>query len=156
MTGEEWERVHAVDLRGGALLAQAVLPGMIANESGAIVNILGQSVYSGAPKKVPVMAHKAGLVGLTRGLAQEFGRDGVRVNAACLGLIDTARDVENYPDWKAYQNMRAASTALGRLGTPAEVANVVAFLASPEAAYITGQIVHVNGGSYPISKTSTE
>lgn len=152
---EDWERVHAVDLRGVAESCQVVLPEMVAAQSGTIVNIIGQSIYTGAPEKVHVMANKAGLVGLTRGLAQEFGPDGIRVNAACLGLIDTDRDVENYPDWEQYRQAREATTALGRLGTPTEVADAAAFLAGPAASYITGQVLHVNGGSYPISNTPT-
>ncbi|WP_254280435.1 SDR family NAD(P)-dependent oxidoreductase [Haloarcula marina] len=154
VTVEEWQHVHDVDLRAMALLSQEVIPDMIAAGGGAIVNVVGSSIYTGITEKTHVMANKAGIPGLTRGLALEFGGDGLRANAVCFGLIDTDRDLDNYEGWERYSENVRRSGALGRLGTPGECADAVCYLASERSSYITGQVIHVNGGTFPITDLS--
>lgn len=146
---EEWDRVHQVDLRAMFLLAQRVLPNMIKQEIGAIVNIIGITAFTGLPGKTHVVANKMGIVGLTRSLASEFGRDGVRVNALALGPINTDRDRSNYEAWEEMSKRFRQASSLGRLGEPREAANACAFLCSEQASFMTGQVLHVNGGLYP-------
>lgn len=150
VTVEEWQRVHEVDLRAMFLLSQAVIPDMMRLGSGAIVNLLGKNVYVGRANKSHVVANKAGIPGLTRSLALEFGPDGIRVNAVCPSLIDTDRNLEHYENWKAYSDKAARTTSLKRLGEPEEVADVCCFLCSDRASYVSGQVLHVNGGSFPV------
>jgi 3-oxoacyl-[acyl-carrier protein] reductase len=88
-----------------------------------------------------------GQQGLIRSLAKEFGSDGIRVNGVSPGLVDTERAMSNYPD--DFVERTTKSTPLGRVGTPQEVADACCFLSSDKASFITGQILHVNGGLYP-------
>lgn len=141
----EWRRTLDVNLTGVFLTMQAVAPAMIARGYGRIVN-----VSSTAGKSVSTLggahytASKAGVLGLTRAAARELARHGITVNAVCPGLIDTEMVRANVdPDrLEAYR----ASFPIARLGTPAEVADLVAFLASDQAAYITGAAADINGG----------
>lgn len=155
VTPEEWAKVHNIDLRAMFLLSQLVVPDMLEQDGGAIVNIVGKSIYTGLQGKTHVIANKAGIPGLTRALALELGEDNIRVNALCLGLINTDRDLENYDDWESHSKKTAQMTALKRNGEPKEVADVCCFLASQRASYVTGQVLHVNGGSFPISDLSS-
>jgi 3-oxoacyl-[acyl-carrier protein] reductase len=123
---------------------------MLENGGGDIVNILGLSVFMGIPGKVAVMANKAGIPGLTRGLALEFGPDGIRANALCLGRIEVDRDIENYPNWEKYKDDLLNLSALRRTGSPEEVADVCCFFVSDKSSLITGQVLHVNAGLFPI------
>lgn len=150
VTVEEWRRVHDVDLRSMFLLSQAVIPDMLERGDGAIVNLVGKNVYVGRTGKSHVVANKAGIPGLTRALALEFGPDGIRANAVCPSLIDTDRDLENYENWADYEDKAARITALKRIGDPQEVADVCCFLCSDRSSYVTGQVLHVNGGSFPV------
>lgn len=150
VTIEEWQRVHEVDLRAMFLLSQAVIPDMMRLGGGSIVNLLGKNVYVGRANKSHVVANKAGIPGLTRSLALEFGPDGIRVNAVCPSLIDTDRNLDNYENWDAYRDKAARTTSLKRLGEPEEVADVCCFLCSDSASYVSGQVLHVNGGSFPV------
>lgn len=147
---EEWQRVHDVDLRSMFLFSRAVIPGMMEAGEGAIVNMVGKNVFVGRAGKTHVVANKAGIPGLTRSLALEFGGDGVRVNAVCPSLIDTDRDPANYENWEAYEDKARRVSALKRIGDPQEVADVCCFLCSEKASYVTGQVLHVNGGSFPV------
>lgn len=151
VTLDDWEKVHNIDLRSMYLTSQSVIPDMLKSGGGAIVNILGKTVYTGRAGKGHVIANKAGIPGLTRALALEFGADGIRVNALCLSMIDTDRNLENYDNWESYVDKAVRTTALKRIGEPKEVADVCAFLASDLSSYVTGQVIHVNGGSFPIS-----
>lgn len=149
VTVEDWQRVHDIDLRAMFLTSQQVIPDMLEVGHGAIVNLLGQTVYTGRPGKTHVVANKAGIPGLTRALAIEFGPDDIRVNAVSLDLIDTDRDLEHYDGFEAFSDKAARLSALKRNGTPQEVADICWFLVSERSSYVTGQVINVNGGSFP-------
>ena len=145
MTLSDWREVMAVNLEAAFLCARACLPHMVAAGGGRIVNIGGKSGHAGASERAHVIASKAALVGLTKALAVEFGDRGISVNCVVPGEIDTVRGasagaIPDHPGGRA--------TLIGRRGRPAEVARVVASLCHPDAGYVTGQTVHVNGGGY--------
>jgi 3-oxoacyl-[acyl-carrier protein] reductase len=139
-----WREITGVILDGAFIVTTACLPGLRAG-GGAIVNIGGLSAHTGAAGRPHVIAAKAGLVGLTRALAHDLAADGVTVNCVVPGLIDTVRGAASGAR-SAHEGKRAS--ALGRRGTPAEVAHAVRFLAGPGARYVTGQTLHVNGGAF--------
>jgi 3-oxoacyl-[acyl-carrier protein] reductase len=142
LTDEDWNDVLRVNLTGCFNMSKAVVPGMIERQRGKIVNIssraalgnFGQANYS---------ASKAGIVGLTRTLAIELAKYGINVNAIAPGFVETPMTAAMPDD--ARQRM-IATIPLGRTGQPDDIANVVAFLASPESSYITGQLIYVCGG----------
>jgi 3-oxoacyl-[acyl-carrier protein] reductase len=141
---EDWDAVLGVHLKGTMNCIQAVAPHMIENQYGKIVNI--SSIYgkSGGIAAISYSAAKAGIIGLTKSVARELGRYQINVNVVLPGLILTptiAKMAENY------RNIIIEHTPLGRIGQPEEVANVVAFLASDEASFMTGAAVEVSGGS---------
>lgn len=141
----DWHEVLRVPLDGAFLLAKACVPHMIAAGGGAIVTLGGISAYLGTANRAHVCAAKAGLVGLTHALAVELAPQGIRVNCVSPGAIDTVRGAS------AGARPSGASTAhipAGRLGRPEEVAALVRHLCRPEAAYITGQTIQVNGGVF--------
>ena len=140
-----WREITGVILDGAFVCAKACLPSLRAAGSGAIVNIGGLSGHTGAAGRPHVVAAKAGLVGLTRALAHDLAGDGITVNCVVPGLIDTVRGAASGAR-SAHEGQRG--NALGRRGTPAEVARAVRFLAGPSARYITGQTLHVTGGAY--------
>ena len=134
-------RTTEVILHGAARCARAVIPGMISAGGGAIVNLASELVNLGGTQHAPNVAAKAGVVGLTRALAAEFGPEGIRVNAVAPGPTRTRMlsDDELTPAF-------LAGIPLRRIGEPEDTANAVAFLLSAEADWITGQVVGVNGG----------
>ncbi|OGP65865.1 MAG: hypothetical protein A2170_08170 [Deltaproteobacteria bacterium RBG_13_53_10] len=141
---EDWDAVLAVHLKGTLNCIQAVAPHMIENRYGKIVNI--SSIYgkSGGVAAISYSSAKAGIIGLTKSVARELGRYQINVNVVLPGLIMTptiAKMAEKYRD------MIIDHTPLGRIGQPEEVANVVVFLASDEASFVTGASVEVSGGS---------
>lgn len=146
---EEWDRVIDVNLKGTFLCSQAVLPTMQKSGWGRIVNF-----SSTAGKNISTVggahytAAKAGILGFTRHLAKEVAQDNITVNAVCPGLIDTdmVRNTIDPDRQKAYAN----SFPISRLGKPEEVADLVAFLCSDKAAYITGASLDINGGDLMI------
>jgi len=140
-----WREVTGVILDGAFVCSKACLKSLRAG-GGAIVNIGGLSAHTGAAGRPHVVAAKAGLVGLTRALAHDLAADGVTVNCVVPGLIDTVRGAASGPR-SAHAGKR--ESALGRRGTPEEVAHAVRFLAGPGARYITGQTLHVSGGAFP-------
>lgn len=152
VTVEDWATVHDIDLRAQYLLAQGVIPDMLEAGRGSIVNINGFTAFTGMPDKTHVMANKTGIEGLTRGLAVDFGRDGIRANCLVLGIIDTDRDLDNYEEGSTTIDRLAAASALGRKGSTEEIAEIVRFLCSEESSYITGQTIHANGGLFPINR----
>jgi NAD(P)-dependent dehydrogenase (short-subunit alcohol dehydrogenase family) len=141
----EWDLVVDVNLKGSFLCTQAVIPGMKSRGWGRIVNL-----SSTAGKNVSTMggahytASKAGVLGLTRHTALEVASNGITVNAVCPGLIDT--DMTRTTITPAQADAYAASFPISRLGRPDEVADLIAFLASDQASYITGASLDINGG----------
>ncbi len=148
ITLEEWNRVFAVNVTGTFLVTQAVLGGMRARHYGRIINmssvsgqrgggVFGASHYS---------ASKAAVLGLTKTLAREIGADGITVNAVTPGMVDT--DITGGTMSEERKAELAAGTLLGRLANTADVVGAIAYLASPDAEYLTGAAIDVNGGSH--------
>ena len=147
MTEEEWEAVFSVDLKSAWLVARAVLPAMKAARKGAIVNIASVHADMTYPGMFPYAAAKSGLVGLTRSLALEVGAHGIRVNALSPGYVETALVTEFFARNDASLREKVVGAhALGRIGSPREIANCVVFLLSEEASFVTGANWRVDGG----------
>ncbi|NLW49529.1 MAG: 3-oxoacyl-ACP reductase FabG [Candidatus Brocadiaceae bacterium] len=142
MKHDEWQRLLDVNLTGFFNVTQPVVKEMVLRRSGRIVSISSTSGQSGLPGQVAYAASKAGLIGATQALAKEVARRHVTVNAVAPGYIDT--EMLEGLDKEAV----ADKVPVGRLGTAEEVASLVVFLCSDEAAYITGQVIGVNGGIY--------
>ena len=145
MTVAEWDRVLAVDLRSVYLCSQAVMHHLMAQRSGAIVNIATVDAFQPKPSKIHYAAAKTGVLSLTRSFADELGRHGVRVNAVAPGLIETRFAAALFQDRTAYEGV-VGRTPLGRHGQPEDVCGAVVFLASEAAAYMSGQVLIVDGG----------
>jgi 3-oxoacyl-[acyl-carrier protein] reductase len=145
MKRNEWDQVIATNLTAAFTAAQAVLRPMIKQRSGRIISISSVVGQMGNAGQVNYAASKAGLIGLTKALAKEVASRSITVNAVTPGLIDT--DMTKAISDKA-QGDWSSVIPLGRLGTPADIAAAVCFLASDEASYITGQVLAVNGGMY--------
>jgi len=150
MTEALWDGVHAVNLKGAAFCAQAAARAMIAGGAGgtaggAIVNMTSMAVR-GSPRGTHYSASKAGLLGLTRAMALELAPHRIRVNAIAPGLIDTAQPRQGFTEEGLAA--LAATIPLGRIGQAAEIADAVVFLVSDGAAFMTGEVVHINGGAY--------
>lgn len=143
VTEQDWQRMLAVNLSGVFYCCQAFLPAMLSRKQGSIITISSIWGLQGASCEVPYSAVKAGVIGLTRALAQEVGPSGVTVNCVAPGVIDT--DMCAHLDQPA-RDALCDAIPLGRLGTPDDVAEAVAFLASPGATYLTGQVISPNGG----------
>ncbi len=145
MKRDDWDAVLATNLTAAYGCVQAVLKGMVKQRAGRIVNITSVVGQAGNAGQVNYAASKAGLIGFTKALALEVASRGITVNAVAPGLIETdmtkALAAGTHDEW-------AARIPLKRLGTAADVASAVAFLASDEASYITGQVLAVNGGMY--------
>ncbi len=142
MTLDEWKAVIDVDLTGVFNCTKAALPLIVANQ-GSIISISSVVGLEGNFGQTNYAAAKAGIIGFTKSLAKELGRFGVRVNAVCPGFIET-KMIESVPE-----NIKQAVkqlTALGRFGKPEEVANLVYFLATDEASFITGEAIRIDGG----------
>jgi NAD(P)-dependent dehydrogenase (short-subunit alcohol dehydrogenase family) len=146
---EVFDRVIAVNLRGPWLMCQAAVPVMRGQRWGRIVNISSMAGLTAAPFSGAYSASKAGVLGLTRALAMDLGPWGITVNALCPGLVGTSRAFLRATagtDEAALLEPRGRSIPVGRVGLPEDVAAAVAFLASPEAGYITGQALPIDGG----------
>ena len=143
MKDEEWESVLQVNLTGAFRLTRAAMRGMMKRRSGRVINITSVVGVTGNPGQANYAAAKAGLIGMLKSLAQELASRGITVNCLAPGFIATPMtDVLTDEQKKAILGRVPA----GRLGTAAEIAAAVVFLASDEAAYVTGQTVHINGG----------
>ena len=142
-TDEQWRQVMGTDLDGVFYTLRAAIPGMVRRRRGSIVTVSSIWGVSGASCEAPYSAAKAGVIGLTKALAQELGPSHIRVNCVAPGVIDTR--MNGALDAAARQEL-ADSTPLGRLGTPEEAAQAICFLASPRASFITGQVLQADGG----------
>ncbi len=147
MTAAQWERMLAVHLTGTFTAAQAVLADMVAARWGRIVTISSVGGLRGGPNLTHYAAAKAGVIGFTKALALEVGMHGITANAVAPGLVDTPMlRGSGIPATVLEQSLR--QIPVGRLGTPEDVASACAFLASPEAEFITGQVLSPNGGGW--------
>jgi len=145
MKDEEWDSVIATNLNSVGRLSRLVLRGMMKAKHGRIINITSVVGASGNPGQMNYAAAKAGVAGMTRALAREIGSRNITVNCVAPGFIDTDMTKALGDDQHA---ALLGQIPLGRLGKPEDIAHAVAFLAGPQAAYITGTELHVNGGMY--------
>jgi len=142
MKDEQWESVIKTNLDSFFYVTRLVVNSMLMKKYGRIINMVSLSGLKGLPGQTNYSAAKAGVIGATKALAQEIGRKGITVNAVAPGFIKT--DMTEELNEAELKNM----VPLKRFGLPEEVAHAVAFLASKEAAYITGEVISVNGGLY--------
>jgi 3-oxoacyl-[acyl-carrier protein] reductase len=145
MKDEEWDDIIATNLTAVFRMSKAVLRGMMKARRGRIINISSVVGATGNPGQANYAAAKAGIVGLAKSLAREVGSRGITVNTVAPGFIDTDM-TRALPEQQ--REALLAQIPLGRLGSTEEVAEVVVFLASEAAAYVTGETIHVNGGMY--------
>ena len=153
MEEAHWDRIMGVNLKGNFLCSQAVAREMVARgEGGRIINITSTAGANARPRASAYGASKAGIIQFTRVLALELGHHGITVNAIGPGMTLTGSEVKQ-PPTDEYQAAFVGQVPLGRAGEPADIAAAVAFLASPDAAYINGQVIFVDGG-YSAGKLS--
>ncbi len=145
MKEADWEAVLNVNLKGAFLCTKAVTKPMMKQRYGRIINVSSVVGVSGNPGQANYVASKAGIIGLTKGVARELASRGITANVVAPGYIETDMTAD-LPD-KAKDAM-VSQIPLGRSGTPEDIAAAVVFLASDQAAYITGQVLHVSGGMY--------
>jgi 3-oxoacyl-[acyl-carrier protein] reductase len=145
MKEADWDDVLNINLKGTFNCIKAVTKTMLKQRSGRIINVSSVVGASGNPGQANYVASKAGIIGLTKGVAKELGSRGITANVVAPGYVDTDM-TSSLPD-KA-KEMMVKQIPLGRIGTAEEIAAAVVFLASDQAAYITGQVIHVNGGMY--------
>jgi NAD(P)-dependent dehydrogenase (short-subunit alcohol dehydrogenase family) len=147
MTEQNWDQVLDVNLKGSCFCAQYVAKAIVsAGRQGAIINIASGAALRGSPRGVHYAASKGGVLSLTRAMALELAPYRIRVNAIAPGLTDTAQP--RYGSSEAEIAEMARSIPLGRMAQPDEIARAAVFLASDNAGFVTGQTLHVNGGSY--------
>lgn len=137
---QEWDRMIGHNLTAAFLVTQAMLP--LVPDGGSIINVGARGATNGIPFRAHYAAAKAGLIGLTRSLSKELGRNRVRVNLVAPGMVESEQDVEPNEHKARFLN----AIALGRFGTPEDIAGVVLFLASDLSSYVTGETIHVDGG----------
>lgn len=149
MTVQQWDAFFAIDLRSAWLMAREVLADMVAERSGAIVNV--SSIHADVTLEgfFPYSAAKAGLVGLTKNLAVDYGKDGIRVNCIAPGFTRTRlvqQSIDSHENPGAAEARMVSGVPLGRIADPMEIATTIAFLLGPDSSYITGQTLFVDGG----------
>jgi NAD(P)-dependent dehydrogenase (short-subunit alcohol dehydrogenase family) len=144
LTAQDWETVRGVVLDGPLFLTQAAIGSMVENRYGRILFFTGEGAFIGGNGRAHVSAAKMALVGFARGLASEFAPHNIRVNVVSPGSIDTQRA---NPEWYQGHTPSAAGIPLGRQGKVDEIAATCLFLVSDDGGFITGQTIHVNGGS---------
>ncbi|NOY65626.1 MAG: 3-oxoacyl-[acyl-carrier-protein] reductase [Nitrospirae bacterium] len=145
MKEEDWDAVLSVNLKSVFLCTKEAIKIMAKKRYGRIVNIASVVAFTGNPGQANYSASKAGIVGLTKTTAKEYASRGITVNAVAPGFIMTAM-TEKLPDNIKEEMLK--TIPLSRFGTPEDVANAVLFLALPQSGYITGQVIHVNGGMF--------
>jgi 3-oxoacyl-[acyl-carrier protein] reductase len=143
MSEEDWDRVQDVNLKGSFLMIKAAAKLMMKARYGRIVNLTSVIGQGGGAGQANYAAAKAGIIGLTKSVAKEFGSRNITCNAVAPGFIETDMTGDLPEEFKAFVQKQAPA---GRLGTPADIAPAILFLASQEAAYITGQVLTVDGG----------
>jgi 3-oxoacyl-[acyl-carrier protein] reductase len=145
MKEEDWDAVLSVNLKGSFLCCKEAIKIMGKQRFGKIISISSVVAFMGNPGQANYSSSKAGLIGLTKTIAREYASRGIRANAVAPGFIQTAMtDVLS----DEVKNEMKKAIPLGQFGTPEDVTNAVIFLSSKEADYITGQVIHVNGGMY--------
>ncbi len=145
MTEEDWDAVLDTNLKGAFLCSKTAATLMLKQKSGVIVNVGSVIGKSGGAGQVNYSASKAGLIGLTKSLAKELGSRNIRVNAVAPGFIETEMTEALKPE---YRDVILKQIPLGRLGASEDVARVVAFLCSEDAAYIQGEVISIDGGLF--------
>lgn len=146
---QEWDKLIAINLTGALHMHHAVLPGMVARNSGRIVNVASDAARGGSSGEAVYAACKGGLVALSKTLAREHARQGITVNVVCPGPTDTALlagVAEGARDPAKLIEAFKSAIPLGRLGQPDDLASAIAFFASEDASFITGQVISVSGG----------
>lgn len=143
MKDEDWEQVINVNLTGAFRLTRAIIKGMMKRRNGRVINIASVVGVTGNPGQANYVASKAGLIGMTKSLAQEVASRGITINAIAPGFIATAMTEALNDDQKAKITQNIPS---GRMGTADDIAAGVLYLSSNESAYVTGQTLHINGG----------
>ena len=154
VTEEHWDAIMNVNAKAVFFATQAVLPAMIAQKRGAIVSLASMAGKIGSRTNLPYNASKAAVISMTKSLALAHAADGIRVNCVCPGFVETDMWEKVSREQGAllglspadFTKQRAATVPLGRMERPEDVANVIAFLASPRAEYMTGQAISVDGG----------
>ncbi len=146
---ETWERVFAVNARGTFLMSKYLLPSMIQREYGVIINMASVAGMVGLPNRAAYCASKAAVIGLTRAMAIDHVKQGIRVNAICPGTVDSpwvGRLLAAAGDAQEERRKLVARQPMGRLGTPEEIAEAALYLASDAASFITGMTLTIDGG----------
>ena len=150
MKETDWDFVHSINLKASCFCAQAAAQAMVAARThGAIISLASSAIFGASPRGVHYAASKNGIVSLTRAMATELAPYRIRINAIAPGLTDTAQP--RYGATEEELIARAAAMPLGRMGRPEDIANVAVFLVSEKSAFMTGQIVHANGGVFMAS-----
>jgi 2-keto-3-deoxy-L-fuconate dehydrogenase len=148
-TGEDMDRLYAVNVRGVFNVMKAFIEEMVARRAGVIVNVASIGGILGIRDRLAYCTTKFAVVGLTKSMALDHAKDGIRVNCVCPGRVETPFVKERlleYPDSEAAYREMASTQALGRMGTPEEIAAAVLYLASDEAAFVTGSALLIDGG----------
>lgn len=146
INNDDWDNMIAANLRGPFILCQETIPDMIEHSWGRIINICSIGGQWGGVNQVHYAAAKAGLINLTKSLARIYSKNGITSNAISPGLVDTEMIASELITLAGREKVK--SIPIGRIATTKEIADVVAFLASEKASYITGQTINVNGGLY--------
>jgi len=147
MSESDWDHVLDINLKGACFCAQAVARAMVAaGKSGAIINLTSGAAFRSSSRGVHYVASKGGVLSMTRAMALELAPYRIRVNAIAPGLTDTAQP--RYGSSEAELAEAARAIPFGRMARPEEIARAAVFLASDDAGFVTGQTLHVNGGSY--------